>query len=140
LVQIATQEDLADAKRMGSLLKLDIVMIPEPPIEMKDGRMAASATAEVPKDPGYFATGGTYFYYRHTTSPMRGALMSLNFDSRKLCINYKDLLPAFSKHGRECPNFCVRGGKRLVHGGGRRLRRTTDAVGKSAPHVKRPPW
>ena len=32
---------------------------------------------------------------------------------------------------RGCLNFCVRGAERLVHGGGRRLRRTTDAVGKS---------
>jgi hypothetical protein len=37
----------------------------------------------------------------------------------------------------ECLNFCVRGARRLVHGGGRRLRRTTDAVGKSVPHVMR---
>jgi hypothetical protein len=28
-------------------------------------------------------------------------------------------------------------GMRLVHGGGRRLRRTTDAVGKSVEHVTR---
>ena len=33
---------------------------------------------------------------------------------------------------RSCLNFCVRGAEKLVHGGGRRLRRTTDAVGKSA--------
>ena len=32
---------------------------------------------------------------------------------------------------RGCLNFCVRGAERLVHGGGRRLRQTTDAVGKS---------
>ena len=32
---------------------------------------------------------------------------------------------------RGCQDFCVRGARRLVHGGGRRLRRTTDAVGKS---------
>jgi hypothetical protein len=38
LVQIATQEDLADEKRIGSLLGLDIVMIPEPPFEMKERR------------------------------------------------------------------------------------------------------
>jgi hypothetical protein len=37
----------------------------------------------------------------------------------------------------ECLNFCVRGARRLVHGGGRRLRRTTDAVGKSVPHITR---
>ena len=30
-----------------------------------------------------------------------------------------------------CPNFCVRGAERLVHGAGRRLRRTTGAVVKS---------
>jgi cholesterol oxidase len=34
--------------------------------------------------------------------------------------------------------LCVRLG-RLVHGGGRRLRRTTDAVGKSVPHITRQP-
>jgi hypothetical protein len=38
-----------------------------------------------------------------------------------------------------CPDFCVRGPLKLVHGGGRRLRRTTDAVGKLVPHLKRPP-
>lgn len=52
-------------------------------------------------------------------------------------------------HGRGAPmrhprdrtylNFCVRGAERLVHGDGRRLRRTTDAVGKSVPHLKRQP-
>ena len=41
---------------------------------------------------------------------------------------------------RECPNFCVRGALRLVHGGGRRLRRTTDAVVKSVPHITRRSW
>jgi transposase len=35
--------------------------------------------------------------------------------------------------------FCVRGALRLVHGGGRRLRRTTDAVDKSVPHITRQP-
>ncbi len=35
--------------------------------------------------------------------------------------------------------LCVRLG-RLVHGGGRRLRRTTDAVGKSVPHITRQSW
>jgi len=46
---------------------------------------------------------------------------------------------------RGCLNFCVRGVQRPVHGGGRRLRRTTDAVGKSVLHfhaaglVKRSP-
>ena len=39
----------------------------------------------------------------------------------------------------ECQKFCVRGALRLVHGGGRRLRRTTDAVGKSVPHITRQP-
>jgi hypothetical protein len=39
-----------------------------------------------------------------------------------------------------CLNFCVRGAEKLVHGGGRRLRRTTDAVGKLVPHLKRQPW
>ena len=39
--------------------------------------------------------------------------------------------------GRGCPNFCVQGAQRLVHGGGRRLRRTSDAVGKSVVHLKR---
>jgi len=41
---------------------------------------------------------------------------------------------------RECPNFCVRGALRLVHGGGRRLRRTTGAVVKSVPHITRRSW
>src|SRR5271165_5731058 len=30
-----------------------------------------------------------------------------------------------------CPNFCVCGAWRFLHGGGRRLRRTTDALGTS---------
>jgi hypothetical protein len=34
-----------------------------------------------------------------------------------------------SSRGRQV--FCVRGAQRLVHGGGRRLRRTAAAVGKS---------
>ena len=42
------------------------------------------------------------------------------------------------RHG-SCLNFCVRGAEKLVHGGGRRLRRTTDAVGKLVPHVTRQP-
>jgi hypothetical protein len=41
--------------------------------------------------------------------------------------------------GGGCLNFRVRGAERLVHGGGRRLRRTTDAVGKLVPHLKRQP-
>ena len=43
----------------------------------------------------------------------------------------KILIAINEPYTRACPNFCVRGAERLVHGGGRRLRRTTDAVGKS---------
>jgi integrase len=35
--------------------------------------------------------------------------------------------------------FVFEAPRRLVHGGGRRLRRTTDAVGKLVPHVSRQP-
>jgi hypothetical protein len=45
-------------------------------------------------------------------------------------------------HGGECPNFCVRGARRLVHGGGRSALATyrpTDAVGKSVAHITRWP-
>lgn len=99
LVQIATQEDLADEKRIGDLLGLDIVMIPEPPFEMKDGRMATSSTGDISKNPGYLATQGSNFSYRHTTKPMRGARMSLGFAYEKNCINYKDVIEKFKKYG-----------------------------------------
>jgi ribonuclease HI len=39
-----------------------------------------------------------------------------------------------------CLNFCVQGARRLVHGGGRRLRRTHAAVGKSVLHLTRRSW
>lgn len=104
LVQIAMQEDLVDEKRVGDLLKLDIVMIPESAFLMKDGRMEGGATSELPKDPGYLSGGRSYFYYRHITSPIRRAILSMNIDSRKLCINYKDVLAEFGKHGEVRPN------------------------------------
>jgi hypothetical protein len=99
LVKIATQEDLADEKRIGKLLGLDIVMIPEPPIEMKDGRMAQGATAKQPANPGYLLSDGSNFYYRHWTLPYRSALFSLSFDRSKFCMNYKDVLAAFRLYG-----------------------------------------
>jgi hypothetical protein len=99
LVQIATQEDLADEKRIGNLLGLDIVMIPEPPFEMKDGRMGQGATAKAPMNPGYLLTGGTNFYYRHSIFPNRSATFSLDFDKKQLCINYENVLAAFRLHG-----------------------------------------
>jgi hypothetical protein len=99
LVQIATQEDLADEKRIGSLLGLNIVMIPEPPLEMRDGRIGQGATAKVPENPGYFLTGGSSFYYRHWTLPYRSGLLSMSFDRSKFCMNYKDVLAAFRLHG-----------------------------------------
>lgn len=104
LVQISTQEDLVDEKRVGELLGLTIVMIPEPPFTRKDGGTVTGSTAQVPDDPGYFATGGSHFYYRHITSPTRRATMLLNFDRRKLCVNYKDVLAAFGQHGELHPN------------------------------------
>lgn len=105
LVQISTQEDLVDEKRVGDLLGLSIVMIPEQPFALKDGRIATGSTAQVPADPGYFSTGGTYFYYRQLTSPTRLALVMLKFDPRKLCIDYKEAISAFGQHGevRESP-------------------------------------
>ena len=42
-----------------------------------------------------------------------------------------DAIAVLWQNRRGCLNFCVRGAERLVHGGGRRLRQTTDAVGKS---------
>jgi hypothetical protein len=103
LVQIATQEDLADEKRIGSLLGLDIVMIPEPPFEMKDGRMGKGATALYPNTTSYLSTWRDDFYYRHITSPVRRANFSLGFNHNNLCINYKDALAEFGKHGQVRP-------------------------------------
>lgn len=59
---------------------------------------------------------------------------------RKLTLDMRDLGERCGKHrvarllrreGRGRQVFCVRGAERLVHGGGRRLRRTAAAVGKS---------
>lgn len=97
LVQIATQEDLSDEKRIGELLKIDIVMITEGPVEIRDGQSFSGATADTVKNPGYL-TSTSNLYYRRWVAPERTGLLSLAFDSRNICMNVKDVYAMFIKH------------------------------------------
>jgi hypothetical protein len=56
------------------------------------------------------------------------------------CVDEKAAIQALARKDRGVRNSVCEAGMRLVHGGGRRLRRTTDAVGKSVPHVTRRSW
>jgi hypothetical protein len=96
LVQIATQEDLADEKRIGKLLGLDIVMLPEPPKDGRTGKYVPNGKAI--SSPDYILTTDAYFYYTNGDHDTVGATLNLTFDNRKLCINYKDAVTEFSKY------------------------------------------
>lgn len=100
LVQIATQEDLVDEKRIGSLLRLDIVLQPRPPVEGKDGQMIVAADGRVsgPADFPY-GIGMGRFSYAQVSSPRHGAYISIGIDRQKLCIHIKDVAEQFGKHG-----------------------------------------
>jgi hypothetical protein len=63
-----------------------------------------------------------------------------HYTRRAVEVGKDDCSPrARSETHRECLNFCVRGARRLVHGGGRRLRRTDRRGGQVGLHITRRP-
>ena len=99
LVQIATQEDLSDEKRIGELLKIDIELIPEEPKMGSDGLTYIGATAKEPPKPNYLLPGHSSFYYRRWPMPERSGLLSLGLNRPQFCLSIKDVYSALIQHG-----------------------------------------
>ena len=99
LVQIATQEDLSDEKRIGELLKIDIELIPEEPRVRSDGQISVGAGAKEPSKPNYLWPGHSSFDYRRWIAPKRSGILSLVLNAPKTCISVQELSSAFIQHG-----------------------------------------
>jgi hypothetical protein len=97
LVRIATQEDLVDAKRIGSLLKLNIELQVRPAVQRGDGKTVISADGYVSS--AAYSGGMHGLTYTQVTSPAYGAKMSIGFDRRQICINIKDVVQQFERYG-----------------------------------------
>ena len=103
LVQIATQEDLSDEKRIGELLKIDIELIPEEPRVRDDGQISLGADAKEPFKPSYLWPSHSSFDYRRWIAPKRSGMLSLVLNSSKVCLSVQDIYSALARFGRLKP-------------------------------------
>lgn len=99
LVQIATQVDLSDEKRIGELLRINIELMPEEPRVRSDGQISIGADAKEPAKPSYLWQGHSSFDYRRWIAPKRAGMLSLVLNESKACISVQELYSAFILYG-----------------------------------------